>query len=158
MTIPWTGAGAGDGAGGGSEGGGGAPGFITRAAQQETRRLILDNGFIDPVMQRARQIHDAVWSVLEARSGAPSPFITAQMRDAANNGKVFLSENGTSGETRSVEDEGTTEQQSLVMTIDELWRGLTVDDFVSTLECHCTDGDVVAAYRQENKKLGEWVL
>ena len=59
-------------------------------------------------MQRVRQIHDAVWWVLEARSGAPSPFVSAQMRDAAKNGKVFLSENGPSDETRSVEYKCTT--------------------------------------------------
>ena len=59
---------------------------------------------------------------------------------SANEGQLFLVENGPAGENRSVEYEGTAKQQSLLMTIDELWRCLTVDDFVSTLECHCTDG------------------
>ena len=145
----------GEGGGGGEGGAGGATGLTTGAMREKTHRRILDNGFIVSRMQRARKIHEAAWSVLEARSGAPSPFVSAKLADAANKGKVFLLGNGPAGENRSGEYEGTPEQQSLVMTTDELWRGLSVDDFVSTLGSRCADGNVVAKFRQENKKLGE---
>ena len=113
----------------GGKGGGGAPGLIARESRKKTRRLAIDNGFIASSIQRARKLHEAVWSVIEARNGAHSPFVSAQMTDAANEGKAFLLENGLARENRSGQYEDTTEQQSLLITADELWKGLTVNDF-----------------------------
>ena len=147
-----------EGGGGGSEGGkggGGAPGLIARESRKKTRRLAIDNGFIASPIQRARKLHEAVWSVIEARNGAHSPFVSAQMTDAANEGKAFLLENGLARENRSGQYEDTTEQQSLLITADELWKGLTIDDFVSTLGSHCADRNLVAGYQKASKKLGE---
>lgn len=130
------------------------------AARDLTHKRLMENGLNPARMQRARKLHDAAWSVLSARGGAPSPILSPVLAAAAQTGKVFLVGHVPSdvrgGRPLDMGSyEGTPEQQGLVMTTDELWKRLPVDVFLTCLGSRSEDGALVQRFRHSQKKLGK---
>ena len=130
------------------------------AARDLTHKRLMENGLNPARMQRARKLHDAAWVVLSARGGAPCANLSPSISAAAETGKVFLvghvPSNVRSGRPLDMgRYEGTPEQQALVMTTEEIWRGLSVDVFVTCLGSRSEDAALVREYRHSHKTLGE---
>lgn len=120
----------------------------------------LDHGLIGARMQRVWRIHELAWKLLDARNGAPSPFIHPSLSAAAAEGKVFLvghapvSLLGGRPLDMGVYT-GTSEQQAIVVTTDEFWKALTVEDFIMCLGSRSTDVGLVQEFKVANKRMGE---
>jgi len=119
-----------------------------------------DHGFISARMHRVWRIHELAWKLLEARNGMPSPFLNPSLSAAATEGNVFLvghapiSLLGGRPLDMGVYT-GTPEQEAVVVTTDEFWKALTVEDFVMCLGSRSTDVGLVQEYKVANKRLGK---
>ena len=124
-----------------------------------TLKVTIANGLIGARMQRAWKIHELAWKLLDAREGAPSQFQNPSLAAAAAEGKVFLvghapvSLLGGRPLDMGVYD-GTPEQQATVLSTDEFWKSLTVEDFCACLGSRSTEHGLVQDFRAANKKMG----
>ena len=150
----------------GGDGGGGGAATTAANGDSDTDKKQnavpgpLDHGLICARMQRVWKIHELAWKLLEARNGTPSPFLNSSLSAAAAEEKVFLVGHAPASLLggRPLDMgvyKGTPEQQAVVVTTDEFWKALTVEDFVMCLGSRSTDAGLVQEYKVANKRMGK---
>jgi len=140
------------------------------ALREHRFRAMVANGYATARMLRCRAIHDAAWEIISTRNG-PSGDVDPGLVTAAGENRVFLvtrspdasvtgsagggGPSSSGGRLSMLAFSATPEQMELVLTAEELWRGIRVDTYLACLGCASTDQAAVARLRRGNKTLGE---